>query len=120
MRWRKIRRLRSKRCCSNFVLATFYRFASSGSCLEIGLHTPTFPAQAPGLKESVSAKAIDTRHEAWNERLSKNKVDLWDALTAFEGTAQASLFAHCAAFSVNALYEPANRTNRGRVSRPRN
>jgi ParB family transcriptional regulator, chromosome partitioning protein len=47
------------------VLATFYRFASSGSCLEIAVHTPTFPAQAPGLKESVSAKAIDTRHEAW-------------------------------------------------------
>ena len=48
----------------NFVLTTFYRFASSGSCLEIGLHTPTFPAQAPGLKESVSAKAIDARHES--------------------------------------------------------
>ena len=32
----------------NFVLTAFYRFASSGSCLEIGLRTPTFPAQAPG------------------------------------------------------------------------
>jgi ParB family chromosome partitioning protein len=37
----------------NFVLTAFYRFASSGSCLEIGLHTPTFPTQAPGLRESV-------------------------------------------------------------------
>ena len=27
----------------NFVLRTFYRFASSASCLEIALHTPTFP-----------------------------------------------------------------------------
>jgi ParB family transcriptional regulator, chromosome partitioning protein len=35
----------------NFVLATFYRFASSGCCLQIAVHTPTFPAQAPGLKE---------------------------------------------------------------------
>ena len=47
----------------NFVLTAFYRFASSGSCLEIGLRTPTFPTQAPGLRESVSAKAVEARHE---------------------------------------------------------
>ena len=45
----------------NFVLATFYRFASSSGCLEIAIRTPTFPAQAPGLKESASAEAIDTQ-----------------------------------------------------------
>ena len=71
----------------NLVLATFYRFAASGSCPEIGLLTLTLPAQAPGLKEGVSAKAIDTRHERWKERLPKNEADLWDALTAFDGTA---------------------------------
>ena len=100
----------------NFVLRTFYRFASSGSCLEIALHTPTFPDQAPGLKESASAKAIDARHEGWKDRLPKSETDLWEALTALDGTAQASLFAHCASFAVNALYEPANRYNQGRVS----
>ena len=95
----------------NFVLTTFYRFASFGSCLQIGFHTPTFPAQAPGLKESPSAKAIDTRHEGWKARLPESEADLWDALTAFDGTTQAALFAHCASFAVNALYEPANRYN---------
>jgi ParB family chromosome partitioning protein len=100
----------------NFVLTAFYRFASSGSCLEIGLRTPAFPAQALGLRESVSAKAVEARHEGWKERLPKNEEDLWEALTALDGTAQASLFAHCASFAVNALYEPANRTNQGRVS----
>ncbi|HLZ06622.1 MAG TPA: ParB/RepB/Spo0J family partition protein [Bradyrhizobium sp.] len=100
----------------NFVLTAFYRFASSGSCLEIGLRTPAFPAQAPGLRESVSAKAVEARHEGWKERLPKSEADLWEALTALDGTAQASLFAHCASFAVNALYEPANRTNQGRVS----
>jgi ParB family transcriptional regulator, chromosome partitioning protein len=100
----------------NFVLTAFYRFASSGSCLEIGLRTPTFPAQAPGLRESASAKAVEARHESWKARLPKDEKDLWDALTTFDGTAQASLFAHCASFAVNALYEPANRTNQGRVS----
>jgi ParB family chromosome partitioning protein len=100
----------------NFVLTAFYRFASSGSCLEIGLHTPTFPAQSPGLRDSASAKAVEARHESWKARLPKSEKDLWDALTALDGVAQASLFAHCASFAVNALYEPANRYNQGRVS----
>lgn len=100
----------------NFVLTAFYRFASSGSCLEISLRTPNFPAQAPGLRESVSAKAVEARHEAWKARLPKSESDLWDALTALDGGAQASLFAHCASFAVNAIYEPANRYNQGRVS----
>ncbi|MGY8632115.1 ParB/RepB/Spo0J family partition protein [Bradyrhizobium sp. 14AA] len=100
----------------NFVLTAFYRFASSGSCLEISLRTPNLPAQAPGLRESVSAKAVEARHEAWKARLPKSENDLWDALTALDGGAQASLFAHCASFAANAVYEPANRYNQGRVS----
>ena len=100
----------------NFVLTAFYRFASSGSCLEIGLRTPDFPTQAPGLRESASAKAVEARHEGWKARLPKSEADLWEVLTALDGTAQASLFAHCASFAVNAVYEPANRTNQSRVS----
>jgi ParB family transcriptional regulator, chromosome partitioning protein len=100
----------------NFVLTAFYRFATSGSCLEIGLRTPTFPTQAPGLRESASAKAVEARHESWKARLPKDEKDLWDTLTALDGTAQASLFAHCASFAVNAVYEPAGRYNDGRVS----
>jgi ParB family chromosome partitioning protein len=100
----------------NFVLATFYRFASSSGCLEIAIRTPAFPAQAPGLKESASAEAIDGRHDGWKARLPKDEADLWDVLTAFDGKEQAALFAHCASSAVNALYEPANRYNEGRVS----
>ena len=74
------------------------------------------PTQAPGLRDSVPAKAVEARHESWKARLPKDEKDLWDALTALDGTAQASLFAHCASFAVNALYEPANRYNEGRVS----
>lgn len=100
----------------NFVLATFYGFASSSGCLEIAIRTPTFPPQAPGLKESTSAQAIDARHDGWKARLPKDESELWDALTALDGSAQASLFAHCASSAVNALYEPPNRYNEGRVS----
>ncbi|RTL76589.1 MAG: ParB/RepB/Spo0J family partition protein [Bradyrhizobiaceae bacterium] len=100
----------------NFVLATFYRFASSSGCLEIAVRAPTLPAQAPGLNDSASAKAIDARHDGWKARLPKEDGRLWDALLAFDATEQASLLAHCASLSVNALYEPANRYNEGRVS----
>ena len=65
---------------------------------------------------SASAKAVEARHESWKARLPKSEKDLWDALTGLDGAAQASLFAHCASFAVNALYEPANRYNQGRVS----
>jgi ParB family chromosome partitioning protein len=100
----------------NFVLATFYRFAISSGCLEISIRTPTFPAQAPGLKDSASAQAIDIRHDGWKARLPKDESGLWHALTAFDGKEQAALFAHCASFAVNALYEPASRYNTGAVS----
>ena len=68
------------------------------------------------MKESASAEAIDGRHDGWKARLPKDEADLWDALTAFDGKEQAALFAHCASSAVNALYEPANRYNEGRVS----
>jgi ParB family chromosome partitioning protein len=100
----------------NFVLATFYRFATSNGCLEIAVRSPTLPPQAPGLSDSASAKAIDTRHDAWKARLPKEEGDLWDTLIAFDRAEKSSLFAHCASFGVNALYEPANRYNVGRVS----
>ena len=74
----------------NFVLATFYRFASSSGCLEIAVRSPTLPPQAPGLNDSASAKAIDTRHDAWKVRLPKEEGDLWDALIAFDATEQSS------------------------------
>ena len=100
----------------NFVLAAFYRFASSSGCLEIALRAPTLPAQAPGLNDCASAKAIDARHHTWKARLPKEEDSLWGTLLAFDATEQASLLAHCASLSVNALYEPANRYNEGRVS----
>ena len=48
--------------------------------------------------------------------MPKDEKGLWSTLTALDGTAQASLFAHCASFAVDALFEPASRYNEGRVS----
>jgi ParB family chromosome partitioning protein len=96
----------------NFVLATFSRFATSSGCLEIAVRSPTLPAQAPGLNDSASVKAIETRHDAWKVLLPKEEGDLWDKVIAFDETERSSLFAHCASFGVNALYELTNRYKR--------
>ena len=41
--------------------------------------------------------------------MPETPVDLWDALTAFDGDSQAALFAHCASLAVNVVKEPWNR-----------
>ena len=92
-------------------LNAFYRM-SSGTCLEISAKSASFSAQAPGLADSASAKAIEARHQQWAKQLPKDEDDLWDALTAFDGDSQAALFAHCASLSVNAVHEPWNRSPR--------
>jgi ParB family chromosome partitioning protein len=89
-------------------LNAFYRYASN-TCLEITAKSAGFSAQAPGLAESASAKAIDARHAQWAKQLPEEPADLWDALTEFDGDSQAALFAHCASLSVNVVKEPWNR-----------
>jgi ParB family chromosome partitioning protein len=89
-------------------LSAFYRHASH-SCLEITAKNSGFSAQAPGLAETTSARAIDARHGQWAKRLPENPADLWDALTAFDRENKTALFAHCAALTVNVVKEPWNR-----------
>src|SRR6266852_5213677 len=83
-------------------LSAFYRY-SSGSCLEISAKSASFGAQASGLADSTSAKAIEARHQQWAGQLPKGEDDLWDALVAFDSDSQAALFTHCASLSINAV-----------------
>jgi ParB family chromosome partitioning protein len=88
-------------------LGTFYRM-SSGTCLEISTKSASFNAQAPGLADSASAKAIEARHQQWAKQLPQDDDDLWPTLVALDSDSQAALFAHCAALSINAVHEPWN------------
>jgi ParB family chromosome partitioning protein len=91
-----------------FALNAFYRYASD-SCLEINVKSAGFSAQAPGLKDSAPAKAIDARHAGWQKHLPQESADLWGALLAFDRDSRQVLFAHCASLGVNAVHEPWNR-----------
>lgn len=98
------------------VLDTFYTCVSGETCLQLSIRNPYLGSLAPGLADCASAQAIDARHEAWSERLPEAPPELWDTLTSFDADEQAALFAHCASFGINALWEPATRYNEGRVS----
>ncbi len=89
-------------------LSAFYRFASN-SCLEITAKHTAFSAQAPGLAESASARAIEARHQQWVNFLPKTPADLWDVLAGLDGVSQANLLAHCASLAANVVKEPWNR-----------
>lgn len=99
-----------------FALETFYRYTQVESCMEVSIRGGSLSVHAPGLNDSISAQAIERRHDAWKERLPDDAEQLWDALIAFDGDDQAALFAHCASFGINAVWEPGNRYNDGRVS----
>ena len=96
-----------------FCLDVFSRYLASGSAMEVAVRSVSFPMQAQRLKDGVAAKAISERHKRWEERLPKDRADLWDWLASLSGDEQASLFAHCASFGVNALYEKADRYGAG-------
>ena len=89
-------------------LGAFYNRAAD-TCLEIITKSTGFSAQAPGLKDTASVKAIEARHENWGRQLPENPGELWDALTGFDSDSRATLFAHCASLTVNVVKEPWNR-----------
>jgi ParB family chromosome partitioning protein len=99
-----------------FCLDVFSRYFASGSAMEVAVRSVTFPIQAQGLNDTPTAQAISERHKNWEERLPKDRADLWDWLTTLTGDDQAALFAHCASFGVNALYEKADRYGAGSSS----
>jgi ParB family chromosome partitioning protein len=89
-------------------LASFH-FSAGSSCLEITARSSGFTAQAPGLKDTGSAKAIDARHKQWEAQLPEDADKLWSALAGFDSNSRAALFAHCASLTVNVTKEPGNR-----------
>src|SRR3546814_10568671 len=54
--------------------------------------------------------------DLWSDRLPDAPSELWATLGALDADEQTALFAHCASFGINAVFEPANRYNESRVS----
>jgi ParB family chromosome partitioning protein len=86
-----------------------FQHSAPGACLEASVRHVFFPVQATDLKDSLSAKAVAERHEAWKAELPKDDDALWDWLVALGETRRAALLAYCVSFGINALYEKGDR-----------
>ena len=89
------------------VRDTFQHVSSTG-CLEASVRHIFFSVQAEDLKDSVSAKAINERQEAWQADLPTDDDALWTKIDTLDDASRMALLAHCVSFGVNALYEKAN------------
>ncbi|MBN8633254.1 MAG: ParB N-terminal domain-containing protein [Rhodobacterales bacterium] len=91
------------------VTDTFRNSSATGSCLEASVRQVYMTAQAPELKDSAVAKAIDARHAAWEAELPLgDDTALWERLSALDQASRLALLAHCLSFGVNALHERVN------------
>jgi ParB family chromosome partitioning protein len=92
------------------VTDTFRTSGASGGCVDVSVRHVYMSAQAPDLKDSPVAKAVDDRHAAWEADLPLGDDDalLWDYLTALDQGSRLSLLAHCLSFGINALQEKVN------------
>jgi ParB family chromosome partitioning protein len=86
----------------------FYTAYAPG-CIEASVRHVHLPVQAPGLKDSASAKAVDERHKAWTADMPGDEAALWDWLAALDEASRSTLLAHCVSFGVNALFEKVDR-----------
>jgi ParB family chromosome partitioning protein len=93
-----------------------FQHSASGTCLEASVRQVYFQLQAADLKESLSAKAVDERHQAWQAELPAGEAALWDWLVVLDEASRSALLAHCVSYGVNALYEKADRYGGGAIS----
>jgi ParB family transcriptional regulator, chromosome partitioning protein len=93
------------------TLKLFYPYPLD-SCVDIEPKRLTFGAQAPGLADTCSARAIEERYARWAAQLPKEPGELWDMVCGLDRDSRQTLFAHCVSLSVNAVYEAYNRRPR--------
>jgi ParB family chromosome partitioning protein len=93
----------------------FYTAHTPG-CIEASVRHVHLPVQAPGLKDSPSAKSVDERHKAWMADMPDDEAALWDWLTVLDEASRSMLLAHCVSYGVNALFEKVDRYGGNGVS----
>ena len=91
------------------ALRTFYGSYTVDSCLEIEAKSAALASSAPGLNDMAAGQALAERHGIWSAQMPRQPGSLWDFLLDLDGDSRMSLFAYCAARTVNAVYQPWDR-----------
>jgi ParB family chromosome partitioning protein len=89
------------------VSDTFQHRMYTGA-MEASVRHVFFPVQDDALKDSLSARAVHERHEAWAGDIPADDDAMWDWLAGLDDTSRMALLAHCVSYGVNALYEKPN------------
>jgi ParB family chromosome partitioning protein len=80
-----------------------------GAAVQAVVREVHLPVQSPELTDSLAAKSIDARHDAWKADMPLEDEDaLWTWLDRLDEASRQALLAHCVSFGVNALFERPN------------
>lgn len=85
----------------SLTLQHFYH-RSAFSCLQISAREE-FASTADGLAEWKATQDLHARDDTWRSKLPKDPAYLWTALQAMPAALRTLLFAHVAAFTINAV-----------------
>ena len=95
------------------ALRAFYGQSSydPGSCLEIEAKSSALSGagNASALGSTSAAQWLARMHEAWAIQLPKKPEELWPWLLDCDADTRSSLFAYCAARTINATHQPYDR-----------
>jgi len=90
------------------LVSDTFRHTAPAGCLEANVRHIFFSAQSEELKDSLSAQAVNDRHERWGDHVPADDQALWDWLTHLDDGTRMDLLALCVSYGVNALFERPN------------
>jgi ParB family chromosome partitioning protein len=85
------------------VLRTFYGDATA-TCADIRFLSASLAREAEGIEDSVVARRIAERHEAWARQLPQAASDAWGFVLDLDGDSRKAILAHCVGLTVNAVH----------------
>jgi ParB family chromosome partitioning protein len=83
------------------ALQLFYYGRRNESCLSLLASSAALDGRAAGIGESLAAKNVGTRHEAWAARMPSESETLWPFVLALKFSERQALLAHCVALLVD-------------------
>lgn len=89
------------------ALQLFYYGRRNESCLNVLASSEALETRAPGMGESIAAKNVAARHEAWAVRVPTEAETLWHFVLGLNFSERQALLAHCVALLVNAVQRDA-------------
>lgn len=97
------------------AVQSFYGSAEA-QVLDIRPASVSLTGHADGIEDTAAGKALADRHAAWMVRLPREIADLWDYIVGLDQAEVMRLFAHCAAFTVDAVKLPWERKPRAQAT----